>query len=152
MIHLLDVNVLLALGYEDHVHHERAEGWLDDLHTQQESASLATCALTELGFVRVATGKAGFADNVNVAQEDLKRLLTKRVFTFLDDGLGADRLPSWVFKSKQVTDGHLLQLAQLHHGRLVTLDTGIPGAVLIPETPEGPLMVREPLVCYGAAA
>jgi predicted nucleic acid-binding protein len=31
MIYLLDVNVLLALGYEEHVHHPRAEQWLNTL-------------------------------------------------------------------------------------------------------------------------
>jgi predicted nucleic acid-binding protein len=150
--YLLDVNVLLALRYEGHVHNSRAENWLNCQQASGAWASLATCAIAELGFVRVASGKAGFAENVRVAQEDLKRLKAKRVFTFLDDGLGADRLPSWVWKSKEVTDGHLLELARLCHARLITLDTGIPGALLIPEQPSGPLMVRESRVHYGNAA
>jgi uncharacterized protein len=150
--YLLDVNVLLALGYEGHVHHSRAEDWVNWQQAKGAWASLATCTITELGFVRVASGKAGFAENVGVAQEDLKLLKAKRVFTFLEDPLGADRLPSWVEKSKEVTDGHLLELARLCHARLITLDTGIPGALLIPEQPSGPLMVKEPAVFYGVAA
>jgi predicted nucleic acid-binding protein len=31
VIHLLDVNVLLALGYTAHVHNDRAETWLQHL-------------------------------------------------------------------------------------------------------------------------
>jgi predicted nucleic acid-binding protein len=150
--YLLDVNVLLAMNYAKHVHHSRAERWLDDLQTNGVSVNLATCSITELGFVRIACGKAGFAENVAMAQEDLKRLKAERLFIFLDDGLDANRLPRWVERSKHVTDGHLLELAAVHRGPLVTLDKGIPGALLIPEQPENPLMVREPPAHYGIAA
>ena len=55
MIHLLDVNVLLALGYSAHVHNERAETWLQHLQTHNATVNLAMCSITELGFVRVAS-------------------------------------------------------------------------------------------------
>lgn len=152
MIYLLDVNVLLALGYEEHSLHERAEAWMDHLHGCEPSPHFATCSTTELGFVRIACGKLGFAEDVNVAQADLNRLKVRRVFTFLTDDSGADRLPGWVEKSKQVTDGHLLQLATDHCASLATLDEGIPGAVLIPKESSGPLFVREPPARYGIAA
>jgi predicted nucleic acid-binding protein len=32
----------------------------------------------------------------------------------------------------KLTDGHLLELARHHGAKLATLDTGIPGALLIP--------------------
>lgn len=105
MIHLLDVNVLLALGYTAHVHNDRAETWLRHLQTHNASVNLAVCSITELGFVRVACGKAGFAANVTVAQRDLAHLKAKQPFSFLEDGLGASLLPSWVERSKHVTDG-----------------------------------------------
>jgi uncharacterized protein len=153
MTYLLDVNVLLAMNYAKHVHHSRAETWLDDLQTSNSSVNLATCSITELGFVRIACGKAGFAENVRVAQEDLKRLKSEKVFIFLDDTLGANSLPTWVERSKHVTDGHLLALAAVHHGRLVTLDRGIPGALLISEQREvTPVVVKEPHAHYGIAA
>lgn len=63
-MYLLDVNVLLALGYEEHVHHLRAEDWLNAQHAAGAWTALATCSISELGFVRVASGKSGFADNV----------------------------------------------------------------------------------------
>jgi uncharacterized protein len=152
MIYLLDVNVLLALGYEEHVHHPRAEQWFNTLQMAANSATLATCAITELGFVRVATSKAALAENVNLAREDLKRLKTKKSFVFLNDWLDVDRLPGWVEKSKHVTDGHLLALATVHRAPLVTLDTGIPGALLIPDQPESPLMIKEQPARYAVAA
>jgi hypothetical protein len=49
---------------------------------------------------------------------------------------------------RQVTDGHLVLLAAASHGRLVTLDRGIPGALLIPE-PNGRIL-REPAYDSGA--
>ncbi|MFL6601649.1 MAG: hypothetical protein ACJ8R9_09980 [Steroidobacteraceae bacterium] len=76
----------------------------------------------------------------------------QRLFTFLEDGLGADRFPEWVGKSKQVTDGHLLQLAIDHGATFATLDEGIPGALLVPKDSNGSLYVRESQVSYGIAA
>jgi predicted nucleic acid-binding protein len=152
VIYLLDVNVLLAVAYRVHDLHERADRWLTELQDMDPSVRLATCSITELGFVRIACGTAGLAHNVSVAQIDLKRMKEQRLFTFLDDGLGADRLPEWVEKSKQVTDGHLLQLATDHCATFATLDGGIPGALLIPKDASGPLFVREPPARYGIAA
>jgi len=105
-----------------------------------------------MGFVRIACGKFGLAADVSVARADLNRLKARRLFTFLTDASGADRLPKWVEKSKQVTDGHLLQVATDHCAAFATLDEGIPGALLIPKETSGTLFVREPLVPYGIAA
>jgi hypothetical protein len=41
-------------------------------------------------------------------------------------------LPEWVKTPKQITDGHLLQLARANGAVLATLDRRIPGAFLIP--------------------
>jgi predicted nucleic acid-binding protein len=152
LIYLLDVNVLLAASYRWHKLHARADRWLTDLQKVDPSVRLATCSITELGFVRIACGAARLAQNVSAAQADLKRVKKEKLFTFLDDGLGADRLPRWVEKSKQVTDGHLLQLATDHCATLATLDEGIPGSFLIPQEPGGPLFVREAPARYGIAA
>jgi len=54
--------------------------------------------------------------------------------------------------SKQVTDGHLRQLALDHCATFATLDEGIPGALLIPGETDGPLFVRELPARYGIAA
>ena len=57
---------------------------------------------------------------------------SKISFTLLPDDLGADRLPPYAKAPNKITDGHLLELARHHGARLATLDTGIPGALLIP--------------------
>jgi predicted nucleic acid-binding protein len=152
MIYLLDVNTLLALGYAGHTHHARVEQWLHLLQTDDVTEiKLATCAITELGFVRIASGKAGMSGDLDTAKAELHQLKALKTFVFLDDALGVDRLPDWVRKSAQTTDGHLLELAAAHRARLATLDTGIPGAILIPE-PAHPWMIKEPAVIYGVAA
>ena len=150
MIYLLDVNALVALRYNYHVHHVRAMRWFCDLDTCRPFDRLATCSITEIGFVRVASSKkAGLAKTVAAAREDIARLKEDWVMTFLGDPLGADHLPSWVTQSAHVTDSHLLSLAKGWGGQLVTLDGGIPGAILIPEQPVGPTMVSEPTIPYG---
>ena len=53
-------------------------------------------------------------------------------FAFIPDDLGADVLPACVKTARQTTDGHLLTLAAKHGAHFATLDTGIPGAQLIP--------------------
>jgi hypothetical protein len=82
--------VLLAMSYVKHVHHDRAEQWVNTVQGDDDSVNLATCSITELGFVRVASGSAGFAVNVKPAQQDLKLLKTKRRCVFLDDGFGGE--------------------------------------------------------------
>jgi len=149
MIYLLDVNVLLAMHYTAHVHHARATWWFDGLDRCRPFDRLATCSITEIGFVRVASSKkTGMAKTVTAAREDLARLKEDWLTMFLGDPLGADQLPSWVTRSKHVTDGHLLSLAKGWGGQLVTLDAGIPGAILIPKQPDGPMRVSEPTIPY----
>ena len=133
MTYLLDVNALLALGYQAHSHHSRAGAWLA-ARRNESGFTLATCAITELGFVRVASGSAtGHAVDVATARLALARLKSNPSvrFVFLNDSLGADCLPAWVRHSNQTTDGHLAALAAACGAKLATFDAGIPGAELI---------------------
>jgi len=149
--YLLDVNVMLSLRYVHHVHHDRTICWLRNLETWGAPARFASCSTTELGFVRIAGNRnSGLADNVAAAQEDLLHLKEDFPFVFLTDPLGADHLPLWVERCRQVTDGHLLALANVNGMKFATLDRGIPGALLIPEQPNEPMVVREPTIPYGA--
>jgi predicted nucleic acid-binding protein len=151
--YLLDVNALLALGYSGHVHHLRVMCWLRHLHAvASEPVWLATCAITELGFVRIASGAAALTGDVQTAQAELYQLKQTNRVVFLPDQVSADALPDWVRKSAQTTDGHLMQLAALHRLRFATLDERIPGAELIPAHLNPPWMVREPAMSYGSAA
>ena len=145
MIFLLDVNALLAYHYPKHVHHARVGDWISRLHDErgQDNVALATCPITELGFVRVGSGPAGLSVTVDIARADLRALKSKENMLFIPDNIPARDLPDWVRKPAQTTDGYLLALAKSHGGHLATLDRFIPGAVFIPdETPE-PLAVRE---------
>ena len=145
MKYLLDVNVLLAMFYVPHVHHSRVDQWLQQCRIIHGSAlTLTTSPITELGFVRIASGSAGFASGVSEAQQDLERLITRSGLLLVGDRLSARRLPRWVHRSSQTTDGHLVELAASHGMILATLDRGVLGAELIPDLPDHPFAVNEP--------
>lgn len=145
MILLLDINVLLALRYGLHVHHTRVTDWATKLVIDEEPQTVvfATCPITELGFVRIASGKAGYAANVAAARGNLQALRHDHKMIFIPDDRPAHDFPDWVSRSDQTTDGYLLELARCHGGQLATLDRFIPGSLLIPEAPTRPMEVRE---------
>lgn len=130
MTHLLDVNALLALAHAAHVHHARVARWVAGLDTDHV---LATCSITELGFVRIAP-QARLSPNVGAARDLLAQLRgsARPPFVRLRDDLGADALPTWADTPGATTDGHLSALAARRAAQLVTLDEGIPGALLVP--------------------
>ena len=131
MTWLLDVNVLIAALVAAHEHHDRVSSWLAALPAADR---LATCSITELGFVRVLNQ----APDLRVPVKESVQLLTRfranrrRVVARLPDDHGASDLPHWVKAGRQITDGHLAGLAVRHGARLATLDNGIPGAIVIP--------------------
>lgn len=131
MTWLLDVNILIAALVAAHEHHDRVSSWLASLAAADR---LATCSITELGFVRVLSQ----APHLRVPVKESVQLLTRfranrrRVVVRLPDDHGASDLPQWVKAGRQITDGHLAGLAVRHGVRLATLDNGIPGAVVIP--------------------
>jgi uncharacterized protein len=132
VIYLLDINALLALVFVEHEFHVRVDDWIGKLLIDAESR-LATSAITELGFVRIASTVPAFGVTYSQARAGLTRLKSdsKTRFVFLSDNLGADRLPPWVKTGKQITDGHLVELARTHGAKLATCDKKIPGALLI---------------------
>lgn len=135
---------MLAMCYEAHAHHDRVSSWLREKRfVHSSSLRLATSPITELGFVRIASGPAGFASGVDEAQTDLERLVAQQGLAFVEDRLRASPLPQWVRKFTQTTDGHLLQVAVSHGLTLATLDRGIRGAEVIPEIHVQPLRVQE---------
>lgn len=130
--YLLDVNALVALGFREHEFFEQVVSWVQSLRPGEDE--FATSAITEMGFVRVlALPQYGFS--VDESKTSLLRLKSSGQigFVFVADDQDASRLPRWVKAPKQVTDGHLVQLARANGGVLATLDRGIPGAFLIPE-------------------
>lgn len=132
MKYLLDVNALVALGFLHHEFHNRVAAWIQG----QDSLSVATCSITELGFVRVLSQAPSYGLTVLQARTALLRLKTTDhlPFSFLSDTHDITHLPAWVKSPRQTTDGHLLQLAISNKALLATLDENIPGAYLIPSS------------------
>ena len=133
MRYLLDANVLISLALENHIFHSRVERWIHSF--QKGKDELAACAITELAFVRILVQ----LPEIDITIADAKNLLSKikskgRLrFLFIHDDVKADRLPSWVKTAKQITDGHLVELAKAHEAILATLDEKIAEAYLIRE-------------------
>ncbi|MGA2570954.1 MAG: hypothetical protein ABSF23_10590 [Terracidiphilus sp.] len=124
------MNALIALGIFHHRFHDRVNAWI----ASQGDAHWLTCSITELGFARVIAQTPSYGFTVQQARTLLLRLKShsKLSFTFLPDGNDISLLPTWVRAPRQITDGHLLQLASANGAFLATLDEGIPGAYLIP--------------------
>jgi toxin-antitoxin system PIN domain toxin len=121
---LLDVNALVALAWDSHVHHARMRAWF----ASNSSDGWATCPLTESGFVRVSSNPKVLpsAIGVNAARGVLSALRAHGGHRFLTDdvSLSDSDVPAMT-GHRQVTDAHLLTLARRSSLRLVTFDTGI---------------------------
>jgi predicted nucleic acid-binding protein len=130
MIYLLDVNALVALGFMNHEFHARMAEWFQSKNSPQ----LASCPITELGFLRVLAQAPAYGFTVAQARTLLLRLKEARTapFTFIPDDHDVSLLPGWVKTPKQITDGYLSKLAASKGAVLATLDESIPGSYLIP--------------------
>ena len=135
MKYLLDVNSLLALAVLHHEFHLRVAAWVERL-ASKGVPELATCSITELGFVRVLGQAQQYGSSVTQARELLLELKdTKRInCAFIPDHHDIRHLPKWVRSPKQTTDGHLVELAKANGAVLATLDRRIPGAFVIPQS------------------
>ena len=133
MNYLLDVNVLVAWGWSDHVDHERTAAWIGAAR-KQKATKLMTSAIPALGFVRVSVQRAGGHVTVAEATETLGSMVAAlgARHVLLADDEAVLQFPEWCSSASRTTDAHLLGLASAHGARLATLDTGIPGAFLIP--------------------
>jgi uncharacterized protein len=130
--YLLDVNALLALGIQEHEFHARTAKWVKK--AAAGDTAFASCAITELGFLRVLLQASYAGATVAQGQKLLELLKSSRQlrFQFLADDQDASHLPHWVKWPKQIADGHLAALAKAHGAALATLDEGIRGAHVIP--------------------
>jgi predicted nucleic acid-binding protein len=128
MSYLLDVNALIAMGYKKHEFHQRVTFWA-------KGKNLFTCSISEIGFVRVLSGLPEADVTTSLCLQLLAQMKADWKMQLLLDNRSAETLPDWVRGAKQVTDGHLLDLAQANKAQLATTDAGIPGAYLIPNIP-----------------
>lgn len=120
--YLLDVNVLLALSLDNHMHHVASAEWFDEADFEW-----ATTPFTETSYVRLMTNSrmVGFSVSVPQAVDGLRELRKEPGFRFLPDhtSLGdpvIDLEP--MVGTKQVTDFHLVNLAAQNGMRVATFD------------------------------
>jgi toxin-antitoxin system PIN domain toxin len=122
---LLDVNALVALAWDSHVHHATMRAWFSENH----SSGWATCPLTESGFVRVSSNPKVLPSPIGVgaARGVLAALRAVGGHQFLIDDVsigGDDDVPQ-IVGHRQVTDAHLLTLARRRGVALVTFDAAL---------------------------
>jgi len=124
---LLDVNVLVALAWPNHVHHAPAKEWFAAHHAD----GWATCPVTESGFVRVSSNPRATPEAKSPAEALflLRQMVGLAGHEFWSDeiSLAQSNLidASKLFGHRQVTDAHLLALARHHGGCLVSFDRGL---------------------------
>ena len=116
MNYLLDVNALVAWFHiEPPALHARINAWT------VPAAQLATCAISELGFLRISMRVYGF--DLAMTQKALASI--KKDIAGYIDVLPSPSLANWVLSHKHTTDAYLCQLASAHGMKLATFDTGI---------------------------
>jgi toxin-antitoxin system PIN domain toxin len=124
---LLDINILTALLWPAHEHHEAAHRWFG----ARADARWATCSLTQLGFVRIVSNPA-FSRDALSSVEALALLaenLAHPGHEFWTDSLQVPTavkvMEARLQGYKQLTDAYLLAIAEHRKGVLATFDRGL---------------------------
>lgn len=128
MTFLLDVSVLIALHYPDHIAHER----VSESFRADWGYDWASCPITENGFFRVIS-QPGFPADVTL--EDARAVFAETIsqsqHTFWSDDISLrdPALFDWghIQGHRQITDIYLIGLAARHDGKFVTLDQRLNG-------------------------
>ncbi len=127
MTALLDINVLVALAWPNHVHHQAVLSWF----REQRNAGWATCTLTEAGFVRVSCNPSAVRHAVTPVDAiallgELRRRGTHE-FWPLDRSLVdlPEAVTARLQGYRQITDAVLLAAAIQRNGILASLDAGL---------------------------
>ena len=121
--YLLDVNVLLALAWPTHEFHEAAHDWWTGRKNRW-----ATCAITQLSFIRLSSNPAYTPDAVTPfeAATFWERLIAVGEHEYWSE---LPRLKQEDFQKlsghKQVTDFYLAELAGRHRAKVATFDSRI---------------------------
>ena len=119
---LLDTNVLLALAWPNHQSHDEAHAWF----RSESRHGWASCAVTQLGFVRLSSNPAYTPSAVPPQQAAalLHELLAHKKHVFWPSP--AADVPDIYLRAlghQQVNDASLLEAAKRQGARLVTVDT-----------------------------
>lgn len=128
-MHLLDANVLIALGDPLHVHHERVQAWFHFV----PSRPWATCPLTQNAFLRIL-GNPKYPESPgppSVLLPILKRMCSMPGHQFWPDAISLCNVDGKIIPpSAGLTDFYLLMLAMHRKGKLATLDRRINASLL----------------------
>ena len=123
---LLDTNALLAVAWPNHQYHGQVVARLE----RQPAVPWATCALTQLGFVRLSSNPAvvGMRKTPGQSLAMLSKLVSDSQHRYLET---LPSLPSAklhfqrLLGHNQVTDAYLLAVASTNQAALLTLDRRI---------------------------
>ena len=124
---LLDLNILTALLWPAHEHHEAAHRWF----RARGRAPWATCSLTQLGFVRLVSNPAFSRDAltpvnaVALLAENLRHPGHEYWTERLQVAEAIQGIESAVQGYRELTDAYLLALASRRKGVLATFDRGL---------------------------
>ena len=124
MPYLLDVNMLIALLDENHIHHRRATKWF----LAEGQNNWLSSPTTQNGAIRVMSGSKYGPTSFSPASvvEQLRTLMEETVHTFVADDatlLDPESIDhANLRQTKQITDTYLLALAASHQAHLATLD------------------------------
>jgi toxin-antitoxin system PIN domain toxin len=128
LISLPDVNVLLALAWDNHPHHHTAHEWFG----RDAGAGWATCLLTQTAFLRLSLNPqvVGASIACRVALELLAGIVAHQYHQFIEaapslNGPQFDELSARIVGYRQVSDATLLHIARVNNLRLVTLDQAV---------------------------
>lgn len=122
---LLDTNVLLALAWPNHQHHAQAHTWF----AAHAKKGWATCAFTQLGFIRLSSNPAYTANAVSPQEAAmlLQQWTRLKGHHFWSSPAADDPvIYARALGHQQVNDAWLVEVARRNSGRLVTLDTRLP--------------------------
>ena len=136
MIGLPDINVLLALAWSHHAHHDAAHGWF----ARDAAAGWATCLLTQTGFVRLSLNPQIVSVSLDcqtvlnllqslVDHPDHQYAETASPLTATSFG---ELVPN-IMGYRQIPDATLLYLARVHGMKLITFDRPIAAMCPWPE-------------------
>lgn len=120
------MNLLIALAWPSHVHHQEAQAWF----AGKRRAGFRTCPLTQAGFVRISCNPKFSPDAVapSDALQLLEAITSLPEHDFWADDLSLEealgKIQPLLAGHRQVTDAYLAGLAAVHGGILATLDRG----------------------------
>lgn len=124
---LVDLNILVALLWPAHEHHEAAHEWFGG----RGQARWATCPLTQLGCVRLMSNPAFSRDALHPVEALalLEKNLAHPAHEFWPDRLplsaAVKGVEAGLTGHRQVVDAYLLALARQRQGVLATFDRGL---------------------------